>query len=143
MRLGDIMEEKGFTDSELAAKIGCARSTVYEWRIGTYQPRADKVKVLCEALDCTPEELLDIKVKTPPRINRSLAVGLYQSVSRKGAMDASTIHQMAGVIRRLNHNKLTGFEVWLRDIAEELYKIELTLKKSEEAPVTEGQLALF
>ena len=127
-KLAELMDEKGFSDKQIASALGCAVTTVVSWRVGTYLPRADYVVKLCRILNCNADELLGTDLEQPVRVNKALAVDLNQAVTMKGKFSSDDIHSMASVIKRVCGGKLTQFEIWLREIAEALYKIEIMQK---------------
>ena len=57
-RLFQIMKDKGITQSQLSRMTGISTRTICAWnKLGT-NPGADKIMVICEALEITPEMLL-------------------------------------------------------------------------------------
>ncbi|MCR4849767.1 MAG: helix-turn-helix transcriptional regulator [Lachnospiraceae bacterium] len=57
-RLFSIMEEKHISMPELSRLTGISRHTIFDWQRRGTNPGADKIMVICEALQITPEELL-------------------------------------------------------------------------------------
>ena len=57
-RLFSIMEEKNISMPELSRLTGISRHTIFDWQRRGTNPGSDKIMVLCEALQVTPEELL-------------------------------------------------------------------------------------
>ena len=57
-RLFSIMEKKGITGYRLSKMTGISRQTINDWKKKNTNPGADKVMVICEALQITPQELL-------------------------------------------------------------------------------------
>ena len=57
-RLFKIMNEKNISMSELSRMTGISRHTIFDWQRRNTNPGADKIMVICEALQITPEELL-------------------------------------------------------------------------------------
>lgn len=57
-RLFKIMESKGITAYKLSKLTGIPSRTVFDWRKKNTNPGADKIMVICGALQITPEELL-------------------------------------------------------------------------------------
>lgn len=57
-RLFGIMEEKGVSIPELSRMTGISRHTIFDWHRKNTNPGADKIMVICEALQITPEVLL-------------------------------------------------------------------------------------
>ena len=57
-RLFKIMKEKNISMPELSRMTGISRYTIFDWQRRNTNPGADKIMVICEALQITPEELL-------------------------------------------------------------------------------------
>ncbi len=57
-RLFKIMQEKNISMPELSRMTGISRHTIFDWQRRNTNPGADKIMVICEALQITPEELL-------------------------------------------------------------------------------------
>ncbi len=57
-RLFVIMKKKNITMSELSRMTGISRHTIFDWQKKNTNPGADKIMIICEALQITPEELL-------------------------------------------------------------------------------------
>lgn len=57
-RLFSIMKEKNISMPELSRLTGISRHTIFDWQKKNTNPGADKIMVICEALQITPEELL-------------------------------------------------------------------------------------
>ena len=57
-RLFSIMGEKNILVPDLSRMTGISRHTIYDWQRKNTNPGADKIMIICEALQITPEELL-------------------------------------------------------------------------------------
>ena len=57
-RLVKIMNEKNISMPELSRMTGISRHTIFDWQRRNTNPGADKIMVICEALQITPVELL-------------------------------------------------------------------------------------
>ena len=57
-RLFTIMKEKNISMPDLSRMTGISRHTIFDWQRRGTNPGADKIMILCEALQITPEELL-------------------------------------------------------------------------------------
>lgn len=44
-----LREERGWTQFDLAVKVGVTTATVYNWERGKYEPRASQFRSLAEA----------------------------------------------------------------------------------------------
>ena len=57
-RLFHIMDDKQISMPELARMTGISRHTIFDWQRRKTNPGADKIMIICEALQISPEELL-------------------------------------------------------------------------------------
>lgn len=57
-RITELRIEKGFTQKQLAEKVGCSQSMVTRWVSGECEPTASAILKLAEALDCSCDYLL-------------------------------------------------------------------------------------
>lgn len=57
-RLFKLMEDKGMTQLEFSAATGIAQSTISDWKRKKTNPAADKIMIICDALDVSPFDLL-------------------------------------------------------------------------------------
>lgn len=57
-RIFQIMDERGLTIYRLAKITGISYHTINDWRHKKTNPGADKIMLLCVALEVTPEMLL-------------------------------------------------------------------------------------
>ena len=57
-RIFKVMNEKNISMPELSRMTGISRHTIFDWQRRNTNPGADKIMVICEALQITPEELL-------------------------------------------------------------------------------------
>jgi transcriptional regulator with XRE-family HTH domain len=57
-RIFKIMGEKKITQLALSEKTGIGQSTISDWKTKKTNPSADKIMIICAALEVTPEELL-------------------------------------------------------------------------------------
>lgn len=63
-RIFKIMAEKNIRQSEFSKITGIAKSTISDWKHKKTNPSADKIMIICAALNVTPEDLL-IDTMTP------------------------------------------------------------------------------
>ena len=56
--LAQLRREKGLTQSELAAKIGCYAKDVSRWETGARTPGAESLAKLAAALGCTSDDII-------------------------------------------------------------------------------------
>ena len=57
-RLFTIMEERQVSMPDLSRMTGISRHTIFDWQRRGTNPGADKIMIICEALQISPEELL-------------------------------------------------------------------------------------
>ena len=57
-RLFEIMKENDISVGQLSRLTGISRQTIYDWQKKNTNPGADKIMLLCAALEVTPEMLL-------------------------------------------------------------------------------------
>ena len=57
-RLFAIMKEKNISMPNLSRMTGISRHTIFDWQRRGTNPGADKIMIICEVLQITPEELL-------------------------------------------------------------------------------------
>lgn len=57
-RLFVIMKKKNISMPDLSRMTGISRHTIFDWQRRGTNPGADKIMIICEALQITPEELL-------------------------------------------------------------------------------------
>lgn len=61
-RIRQYRERKHYTQKEFAEKIGVSNSRVSNWEQGINRPDVDILKSICEALEVSPSELLDVRL---------------------------------------------------------------------------------
>lgn len=57
-RMFQIMNDKGISQAQLSKLTGISTRTISDWNMKKTNPGADKIMIICEALDITPEILL-------------------------------------------------------------------------------------
>ena len=57
-RIFDKLDELGMTQKEFSSRTGIPQSTVSDWRKKKTNPTAEKIMIICEVLQVTPEWLL-------------------------------------------------------------------------------------
>ncbi len=57
-RLFSILDERDISIPELGRMTGISRFTINDWHKKKTNPGSDKIMIICEALEITPEELL-------------------------------------------------------------------------------------
>ena len=59
-RLKDLRNTYGFSQAELAERIGSNSSTVSNWEQGTKRPNIDTIRTLCQLYGCSADYLLGL-----------------------------------------------------------------------------------
>jgi transcriptional regulator with XRE-family HTH domain len=59
-RLKALRVRRLLTQGELAQRVGVERKAVNRWESNKTKPRLTNIRALCEALEVTPEVLLDV-----------------------------------------------------------------------------------
>lgn len=63
-RIRKYREAKGISQIQLADLIGVSNSRISNWEQGLNRPDADILASLCQALEVSPSELLDVRLST-------------------------------------------------------------------------------
>lgn len=58
-KIFSIMKEKGISQLTLAQKTGIGQSTISDWKTKKTNPSANKILAICDALECTPYDILE------------------------------------------------------------------------------------
>ena len=57
-KIFELLKAKGMNQKEFALATGISQSTISDWKTKKTNPAADKIMVICDVLNVTPEELL-------------------------------------------------------------------------------------
>ncbi len=57
LRVCEILKERGITQKQFSKMTGIAESTISDWKRKGFNPSADKIGIICDALDITLDEL--------------------------------------------------------------------------------------
>ena len=63
-RMFQIMEEQGISQYRLSKMTGISTKTISDWRSKKTNPGSDKIMIICEALQISPEKLLTGRGRT-------------------------------------------------------------------------------
>ena len=58
-----LRKEKGYSQEDLAEKLGVTRQTISNWELGSTQPNPEQLKGLSKILNVSIDELLDNDIK--------------------------------------------------------------------------------
>ena len=106
-RILQLLDEKRMTQKEFAKLTGIPESTVSDWRKKKTNPASDKIMIICQVLNVTPEWLLSGIEEDGGRsnknnyyvIDRNSDIG--EIVEAFGNMDASQRSRLAGYVKAL------------------------------------------
>jgi transcriptional regulator with XRE-family HTH domain len=62
-KIKELRSKKGLTQAKLALQMQIKPNTVAAWELGYSSPECSRIPLLCEILDCTPNELFEFEVK--------------------------------------------------------------------------------
>lgn len=74
--LAKYREQKKMSQEDLAKAIGCSRITISNWELEKSYPNVEQLYNICLTLNCSPNELLGIKV-TPQMKETSRLIKAY------------------------------------------------------------------
>ena len=63
-KIFELIRERGMSQKEFSEATGIAQSTISDWKRKKTNPAADKIMVICEALQISPETLLTGRGRT-------------------------------------------------------------------------------
>jgi len=80
-RLNQAMIENGFTATDLCNRTGIPKSAMSQYRSGAFEPKADRLKAIADALGKTEAWLMGYDAKPNAEIPEQIQVPLFASVS--------------------------------------------------------------
>lgn len=95
-RMFQIMEEQGISQYRLSKMTGISTKTISDWRSKKTNPGADKIMVICEALQISPETLLTGRGRTETS-------GSFSCIERD--YEKETEDQLVGNFRTFSEDK--------------------------------------
>ena len=104
-----LLRERGMTQKEFSVKTGIPQSTSSEWRSKRLNLAADKIMIICEALDVDPVYLIS-GTKNVSRYEKTKSLVIYND---------SDEYQMLLKYRNLcedNKKRLQGYALALEDL---------------------------
>lgn len=63
-RIRKYREMQGLSQMELAQRIKVSSARLSNWEQGIHRPNADIIAKICQVLDISPSELLDVQIST-------------------------------------------------------------------------------
>jgi len=70
-RIFEILQKKNISQKQFSEKTGIPQSTISEWKSKKTNPSSEKIMLICEVLDVTPEWLLSGAENEGKRGNKS------------------------------------------------------------------------
>jgi len=95
-RIFKIMREKKINQLDLSNKTGISQSTISDWKRKKTNPSADKIMIICAALDVSPEDLLIDTMTTEQKIakvNKDLDEGKITLNEARECLGLSRLQQ--------------------------------------------------
>lgn len=86
-RIFKIMESKNITQKELSARTGIAQSCISNWNTKKTNPAADKIMVICDALDVSVEEVLQDTMSYKQINDRDIVIETLEHVEDLEALN--------------------------------------------------------
>ena len=110
-RIFSKLEELEMTQKEFSKKTGIPESTVSDWRKKRTNPTAEKILIICEVLDVTPQWLLSGIEAQGDRGGKPDKYVIYSGtdsgvlIERFNAMDAGQQERVLGYVAALSEAK--------------------------------------
>jgi transcriptional regulator with XRE-family HTH domain len=123
-RLRQLRKSRGLTHEELAALLGCARSTVATWERTGGLPLPQRLSRLAEILGVQPAELLDDPFETPSLKALRTAAGYRQSDI------ASMLNVAVGTYSNVERGRQGLPERWIPILAKAFHAENATIRNS-------------
>lgn len=89
LKIANYRKEKGFTQKDLAEKLGVTDKSVSKWETGVNFPDVAILERLAEELDITVLELLDLETSSADEIVKEMTE--FSEVQRKMALERERI----------------------------------------------------
>lgn len=106
-QLKALRKRKGFTQGELAERLGVEQPTVQRWEAGKREPSLGQLIELANALDVEPSALIDPEIAAPigPRlfVKGEVAAGIWKSAVEKPRDEWESFSGRADVIAKPGH----------------------------------------
>jgi transcriptional regulator with XRE-family HTH domain len=99
-RIFKLMEEREITQMDFSKATGIAQSTISDWKRKKTNPSADKIMIICKALNVTPYELLQDTVQSVEELD-------YRVVT-KGTKEYDLLNEMES-LNKSQKERLLGY----------------------------------
>ena len=101
-RIKKYREAQKLNQTEFASRVGESLSTVSNWETGKHRPNVDKLARICEILNVSPSELLDVHLS--PDEDISLQERNIISQYRKKPDMRKAVNKLLGLADSCNQN---------------------------------------
>lgn len=105
-KIFELIKAKGMNQKEFALATGISQSTISDWKTKKTNPAADKIMVICDVLNVTPEELLtsgqQFKAYEPDKaVKLSMDSEKYVLIEKIKKMDQAQVHRVMEYVQKL------------------------------------------
>ena len=106
-RIFKIMDERGMTQIEFSRKTGISQSTISDWKRKKTNPAADKIMVICDALNVSPYDVLQDTVNQNNKSDyRVVSEGTsdYELMVEIDSLDLKQKERLKGYLSAIKEN---------------------------------------
>ena len=109
-KIFELIKAKGMNQKEFALATGISQSTISDWKTKKTNPAADKIMVICDVLNVTPEELLtsgeQFKSYEPDKVVKlSMDAEKYELIEVVKQMDAEQVRRVMTYVEMFAEKK--------------------------------------
>ena len=109
-KIFELIKAKGMNQKEFALATGISQSTISDWKTKKTNPAADKIMVICDVLNVTPEELLtsgeQFKSYEPEKVSYlSMDAEKYELIEVVKQMDAEQVRRVMTYVKMFAEKK--------------------------------------
>ena len=103
-KIFELIKAKGMNQKEFALATGISQSTISDWKTKKTNPAADKIMVICDVLNVTPEELLtsgeQFKDYAPDKVVKlSMDAEKYELIEVVKRMDEEQVRRVMAYVQ--------------------------------------------
>lgn len=106
-RIFEILQKKGMKQKEFSERTGIAQGAISDWKRKKTNPTSDKIMIICEVLEVTPEELLSgtesesVKSRKPDYIivDKKSEIGIVYETYKQ--LDSQSRERLIGYMKAL------------------------------------------
>lgn len=74
-----LRKKKGYSQEDLAEKLGVSRQSVSKWESGSTYPETDKIIQICNLFECSMDDLINDKITDIEQMERANKTGLNEA----------------------------------------------------------------